>query len=155
MSSGEVQQDSIWSKVGHDERAHASTDELVRTTQQLSPIQAVDSDPHDRQGQPAASSDGGTAASSATVANGQAGLSLPNTPSEPSLSEQPDSASQLPIAGLQLPDVDGQMDARAESLTISSLTAGAVAAAAAQPGTTFELRVRSHLLLTVRLLLTA
>ena len=148
VSSSGVQQDNIWSKLGRDERADASTDELVRATQQLSPIQDGDSDPNRRE-QPVAPSGGDTEASGTLVANGQAGLSLPNTPSEPSLSEQPGSASQAPISGSQHPEVDRQLDSRAESLTIASLTAGAVAAAAAQPGITFELRVRRrHLLLT-------
>ncbi len=138
--------DCKWSKVGHDERAY-STHELIRTTQQLSPIQADDSK-HDRQERPAAPSDSGTEATAAAGANGQAGLSLPNTPSEPSLSDlQSGSATQIP-RGAHHPEADRQTGCGDESLTISSLTVGAVAAAAAQPGITFELRVRSCVLVT-------
>ena len=129
--------------MGHDECTHASTHELIRTMQQLSPIQAGDSN-SDRPEQPAPPNDTGSKNTAAANGNGQAGLSLPNTPSEPSLNAQPGPAT--PILGVaQHPECRGQTGSRDESVAISSLMAGAMAAAAAQPGIAFELRVRGYL----------
>ena len=149
-----------------DERAYVSVDELIRTTQQLSPISSS------RQEHPAVARAGDNAADTAAVADVDANTSSPRTPSEPSLSEQLSgddaqhsgieckvrcgTVSTPPVVPVHRHNGDAnstgqgtqqqaEMGAGVESLTISSLTAGAVAAAAAQPGVVFELRVRSVL----------